>query len=627
MKQMNDSIAVGSLDYVREYALHHLVEAKVQEDARVMGKLYFGLALGYYRSDPLGGIPYLDSSIYFTKKGESVSSQIRSLNAKSSFLKKLGRFKEAKLASLKAYQLSSKGIPDRLFLSAWNVSIIYRYLGQYDSALYYITIADSLAQSSPNERDQYLALQGASNIYLDMKNYDKALQTIRRIPQGPSQSDRMYEELNLGLAYLGLRKPDSALIAFNAAFSIAIAQKDSIEQANLLGHLTRTYMELNLPQKAIESVRQSLEISLRQETHDIIAKNYVVLAELLLQENQTIEGILAAEEALHVAQKYEYIDFEVESLYLLSRLHEIEGDFQTAYRYLDRYQELLKSINEDERLAKAEELKTIYELRQREQEIAVLAQQNTIKDLQLGQQRIVLIASFTVFLLVVIAVVLYYQQYRIKAKQRQLTLEQDVLRTQMNPHFIFNALASIQGFITRNKRKEAATYLAKFGELTRDILEASRMELIPIKKELEMIRNYVSLENARFSKELDLEIRLKGLNAEDELLVPPMMIQPFLENAIKHGFNGREAGKIQVGIEKNEQLLHFSVTDDGLGIVKDQPISEKSLAIQITRDRLDHLKKYTKNLHLSIDNVIGEDGTILGAKVTFDLPIVYAHGG
>ena len=195
----------------------------------------------------------------------------------------------------------------------------------------------------------------------------------------------------------------------------------------------------------------------------------------------------------------------------------------------------------------------------------------------------------------------------------------------MNPHFIFNALASIQGFITRNKRKEAATYLAKFGELTRDILEASRLELIPIKKELEMIRNYISLENARFSKSLKLDVELKGIDPDDELLVPPMMIQPFLENAIKHGFKERESGNIVVGIEKNEQLLHLSVMDDGVGIQRDQPISDKSLAIQITQDRLNHMKKYTKNLQLSINNVVEDDGTVVGVRVTFDLPIVYAH--
>ncbi len=625
LKQMNDSIAVGSLNYVREHAMQYLLEAKTQENAQVIGKLYFGMALGYYRSDPLAGIPFLDSSIYYSEKGAGISNQIRALNAKSSFLKKLGRFKEAKKTSLEAFRLSGLGAGERLFLSAWNVSINYRYLGQYDSALFYITIADSLAQSSTNKRDQYLALQGASNIYLDMRNYDKALQTIRRMPEGTSQGDQMYEELNLGLAYLGLNRPDSALMAFETALSIAVAQKDSIEQANLLAHLTSTYMELNLPDKAIESVRHSLKISVKQETFDIVAKNYLVLAALLLGQDQTEEAIPVAEEALRLAIMHEYVDFEIDALSLLARAHAMQEEHKMAYQYLQQYQELHERRTDEEKVAKVEELKTIYELQQREQKIAALAQENTIKDLQLGQQRIVLIASGVVFLLVVIAVVLFIRQYHAKAKERQLSLEQDVLRIQMNPHFIFNALASIQGFITRNKRKEAATYLAKFGELTRDILEASRLELIPIKKELEMIRNYISLENARFSKSLKLDVELKGIDPDDELLVPPMMIQPFLENAIKHGFKERESGNIVVGIEKNEQLLHLSVMDDGVGIQRDQPISDKSLAIQITQDRLNHMKKYTKNLQLSINNVVEDDGTVVGVRVTFDLPIVYAH--
>ncbi len=625
LNEINDSIATGAFDYASQLSDQKLFQAKAEGNEGVLGQLYFGRALGFYRSDPTSGIPYLDSSIYWTEKGGAVSDHIRSLNAKSTFLKKLGKLNAAKKASLAAYSISKDFAPERLFLSARNLSVTYRNLGKYDSALHFVLLADSLAQLSGDEKQQYLSKQGASNIYLDMKNYQEAIKIIRTLLNGESETDQMYELMNLGSAHLGLNQLDSALYAFKQSMLIAEDHKDSIVMANLLGYMGETYLSGDRPIEAMNSLKRSLLISATSNPDDIVAKNNINLSRALFRMNQPKEAREAAAKALTISRSLGHQSHQLESLRMLAISSEALGSYKGAYEYAMQIQELYEQINEKHRVEKIEELKTLYEMQQRERAILSLAQENKIKDLHLSQQRIVLIASFAVFALVVISVVLYYRQYQTKTRQRQLTLEQDVLRTQMNPHFIFNALASIQGLITRNKRKEAATYLAKFGELTRDILEASKKELIPIEKEIEMVTNYVHLEQIRFSKSLELEISREGFRPDDEMLVPPMILQPFVENSIKHGFKGRESGIIHVHIRRSNGLLHFALKDDGVGFEQIETPNHSSLAIRIIRERLQSLRKYAKNLVLSISNQTDQSGQITGVLVKFNLPVIYAH--
>ncbi|MEQ9298784.1 MAG: histidine kinase [Cyclobacteriaceae bacterium] len=624
LDQVNDSVTSGAFEGSKDLALEWMGQAKKEKNDTVIAQLFFGIALGYYRIDPYAGIPFLDSSIYYSERQENYSASIRYHNAKSSFLKKVGDLQEAKSTSLSAYFLAKAKSPDRLFLSARNVSVNYRLLGQYDSALYYILIADSLARRAGDAKLEYLALQGASNIYLDMKNYEEAIKIIPLL-KGGSPGDEMYELMNLGLAYFGLHALDSSLMAFDRSFLLAEQTNDTIVMATLLGQIGEVYLEQDKLDTAIHTLKKSLFLSKSSKPDDLIAMNNILLSRALTRKGRYQEALKDAERAHAIAKDLMHEEFQLSSLVILGEINSILGNMQAAYDYSLTYRELYHKVNESQRVKTVEILKKQFETERKERQIASLAQQNEIKDLQLDRQQIIMTAAFAIFSLVLVVGILLYRQNRSKQQQRQLSIEQNLLRTQMNPHFIFNALASIQGFITRDNRREAATYLAKFGELTRDILEASRKELIPLTKEIEMIKNYVQLEQVRFSKSLDLEIIQSGFDENDELMVPPMMVQPFLENAIKHGLRGRDSGKISIRIEKNEQVLHLSIEDDGAGLDENVPKSEQSLATTIAKERLHHLRKYEKNLKMNIANRTNETGKVSGVIVTMDLPIIYGH--
>lgn len=625
-RQVSDSISHGALEGTGQLGLEYLPLAEqFQAHDSVRSILHFSIAIGLYRSDVKRGLLHLDSALDLSLKSNSRKVLGRIYNAQSTFHRNLGNSELAKKASLNAYHALVKHDPKNLFSGARTLSIAYRNLQEFDSALFYVLIADSLAQAGNDTTRRYLALQSATNIYLDMELYEEALATNQLlINMSNSLTNHMYDWLNLGSAYQHLGNLDSAMISYNRSLELAQQVHDTIHLANVLSRIGEVYQNDGKPQHALEVLSEALLWASYHTPTDIVAAINLAKANAHLDLNQFNRAIGSAQETLAISRDLSMEHLQLAVLDLLARIYHQAGHNIKAYDHLRLHQQLSVKLNSRERIGKIENLRTQYETTKKEQEIRDLANQNKIKDLQLQQQRLILISALAILLLTILLGFFIYKQYHSKVQQRQLYLEQNLLRTQMNPHFIFNALASIQGFITRNNRAEAATYLAKFGELTRDILEASRTDLISLSKEIEMIENYVHLEQARFSKPLDLDIRLDGIADTDDFKVPPMMIQPFLENAIKHGFKSKESGRIEVVISRTDETLKVLINDDGCGIESSQSGLGASLATKIVRERLQYLKGYAKQLFLTISNRKDEKGNILGVKVDLTLPLSHA---
>lgn len=218
------------------------------------------------------------------------------------------------------------------------------------------------------------------------------------------------------------------------------------------------------------------------------------------------------------------------------------------------------------------------------------------------------------------------QQMRIKA-------ELSALRAQMNPHFLFNTLNSINWFIIKNKPVEASRYLTKFSKLVRTILDNSKAPLISLDKELESLELYIDLESIRFAKKFESEIKLgKSINLRS-LLIPPLIFQPFVENAIWHGLmHKKEPGKLLISIHKVNDILECSIEDNGVGrdfILKEKKsmkAGHKSEGIKITRDRILILDPSLSN-PLLIHDLKNEQGEGIGTKVVLNLPLIFASDG
>jgi len=214
------------------------------------------------------------------------------------------------------------------------------------------------------------------------------------------------------------------------------------------------------------------------------------------------------------------------------------------------------------------------------------------------------------------------QQMRIKA-------ELSALRAQMNPHFLFNTLNSINWFIIKNKPVEASRYLTKFSKLVRTILDNSKQPLITLERELESLELYIDLESIRFTKKFESKIELgEGIDLKT-LLIPPLIFQPFVENAIWHGLmHKKDPGKLLISIRKANHVLECSVIDNGVGrdfistIKQAKKTTHKSEGIKITRERILILDPTLKN-PLLIHDLKNEKGEGIGTNVVLNLPILF----
>ncbi len=215
--------------------------------------------------------------------------------------------------------------------------------------------------------------------------------------------------------------------------------------------------------------------------------------------------------------------------------------------------------------------------------------------------------------------------------QRKMTeVEMQALRAQMNPHFIFNCLNSINRYIVKSDQTTASLYLTKFAKLIRLILDNSNNKNVILTNELEALKLYIEMEALRFDKKFTYEIKVESNLGTDTVEVPPLIIQPYVENAIWHGLLHKETnGHLSVRVCMcSETMLEVVIEDNGIGREKARELksktatSRKSLGMQLTENRLSLLNKHAE-LNASIEIIDLQNGgsEALGTKVILKIPV------
>jgi sensor histidine kinase YesM len=207
------------------------------------------------------------------------------------------------------------------------------------------------------------------------------------------------------------------------------------------------------------------------------------------------------------------------------------------------------------------------------------------------------------------------------------------LRSQMNPHFIFNALNTIQGFVYSNDKKSASSYLGKFSQLIRKILDSSNKQTITLEEEIEILQLYTDIEKARFGESLNVTINIDPALDLESILIPPMLIQPYVENAIKHGlFHKPEEKTLIIRVSKAEEqdAVEVVIDDNGIGRERSKEINKSrighhSFAIAANEKRIDLINQtIDKKTRLKIIDKINADGSPAGTTVIITIPMVFA---
>jgi tetratricopeptide (TPR) repeat protein len=307
-----------------------------------------------------------------------------------------------------------------------------------------------------------------------------------------------------------------------------------------------------------------------------------------------------------------------------------KGELRKAIGYQYLYYQSRDSMNSAQQGRQLEMLMAEAEAERTDQKIRTLARDNELNQLRLSQARFRFIAAGAGVVIISLFLLLYFQRKRWMAEQKSISLEQKLLRSQMNPHFIFNSLASIQNFIVNQKANEASIYLSRFSQLVRNILDNSIEEYVPVQKEVETIQHYLELQQVRYAGQFTYKLMVDEKIDEESMMIPPMLAQPFIENAIEHGIRYKETtGHIDIRFRLEDNLIRFEVEDDGVGREKSREIELKqkqghrSLSTSITHDRLTKLNKKLKTkIHLEITDLKNDLGEACGTRVSFGIPVV-----
>jgi len=274
------------------------------------------------------------------------------------------------------------------------------------------------------------------------------------------------------------------------------------------------------------------------------------------------------------------------------------GEKDRSIALLETLTDLQEETFENENSQGISEMFALHQIQAKDHSIKKLNENIQVNDLKLKQNQLMLIIAMLTVLLLFIVIGLLYFIHKQRKKQEDIEktqLQQQLLRTQMEPHFIFNTLSTLQSFIRLEKNEAAIKYLNQFSRLLRSNLELSRENLVPLSEEINALENYLSLQQMRHEHAFHYEIHLPDEQDLDALMVPPMLIQPFVENAILHGIDLHEKnGKISIELALNHPILSVNITDSGKKIAEKIQIQHSSLSRTISKERLQLLAKEYK---------------------------------
>ena len=428
----------------------------------------------------------------------------------------------------------------------------------------YLTIANSIYQQQKNIYRIATTYTVLSSAYVKQGNYVdgklnaiKALQLFESIKSYKKMTDAY---LNLGICYDYTNKKDSALYCYRKALELATLNPYKLMETDVCNNMAILFDDWQLIDSANKYYTRAFNLAKASKNYEMIA---------------LVAGNLA--------------ELNAERL----------KNYQLAYEYERVSAEATDSLTIEEKTKAFNELLVKFETKELADKSEILKKANELQKIKLQQKSVIIIGLILLMTLLSITGVMWMYYNKIKIKQEIIELEQKQLRSQMKPHFLFNALNSIQHFILKNDTLKANNYLSEYATLIRKALNISSETSISLHDEIAYLENYLTLELLRFEDKFSYQILLREGVDKFNSHIPPMIIQPFIENAIHHGLRHQssKAGKLLITFEATGTNLICTVDDNGIGINASQKNKETlmkvyaSKGIDITQKRLALISK------------------------------------
>lgn len=495
-----------------------------------------------------------------------------------------------------------------------DMATLYKEAGDYQSALDYLTISSEFAKANNTDWDM---TGEKTEIWRLTGQYDSAFFYLRKeLLKNP---DDRFTKQDLGATFLMANQYDSALVLFKEVLPEfrKINRANGIVLVPILYYTGSAYAGKKEYETALIYAREAIANALIRNRRPDMMNGYKLLSDVY---------------------------------------HGLRNN-DSAYFYIQKYIELKDSIQNRQFLFRLNSFKKAAEDDKKQAQIMLLDQDNKIKQQQLKQETSV--KKFLIIVLIILMMTgififrnlvlkrkndklrqtqaeqewkmkhLESEKKQIELQRRAARLEMQALRAQMNPHFIFNSLSSINWYIMENDKDTASDYLTRFSRLIRMVLN-SQKPMIPLEDELKMLQLYLDMERLRLNNSFDYSITFTNAIDAGNISIPPMLLQPFCENAIWHGLTNLPAGRqgkdghghININIKTEGSELECTITDNGIGrkqaaaFGKKTARKEKSLGLEITRERLALFNEENNtNANFEIVDMTDENEMASGTKV------------
>lgn len=576
-----------------------------------------------------------------SKLAKYIPGEIYGLNALGVIYRNISNYQKSIQLHKKAIELSET-IENTEFkiISLNNVGVAYRRMDLVKPALDFHTAALDIARSveKTNEVITYniaVSQNSIGNIYLILEQYKLAIKQFKKSLKIEKQmGNRLGLAINyqnIGFAQEAQGNYEKALKNFRLSLEYNNQINSNLGRSICYNSIGKVLIKQDKLFDAKIIIEKALQKALVIKDQFYIATSYINLGWVLKKMGKHSKAEYYLLKGHEVAKRFSLNLSIVESSKHLADLYSLTSRPQLAYEVYKEGIELEKTINNDRNLRYVNDVIIQYENEAKNRQIALM--ENKLEMFNMQFERNKTIFWYSILGLFILAASLYavYRNRKLQQDKQILTLEQDMLRSQMNPHFIFNSLNSIKLYIINNEKHNAVYYLNKFSKLIRKILVASSEKESSLADELDTMHLYMNIENIRFSNEIDFQVSVDTNININNIKVPSLMLQPFLENALWHGLSSKKDDKkVTVNVFRtSEEFVGISITDNGIGraqarkIQNEKLIKRKSVGIAITKARLANFSKsYTNDFSIKIEDLYDASKTAIGTKVLVKVPTV-----
>lgn len=547
----------------------------------------FNKGLVYFnRSDYRASLEHYTKAFAYFKKEQDSSAMAKILNSIGVTYMYLGDHTQSLKTYLYVLKIQEEiGLDNSLNYAntLCNIGILYKNIDQLSKAISNHQNALKIYRARDYKLGTANTLGNLGVIYDQLNNPAKAVELYK-------ESNELYKSIgderglassltNLGIAYTSLSNYDEALRCLNQSISMYDKWKD--------------YTNLGVVKRSIGIVYMTMA----DKNLIDITDGYNKAADYFN------ESILDAKKAHHIKN-------QLTTLADLSQVYYKQGHYKRAFEVKEQSDILKDSILSEDKRAEIVRLEEQYAF---DKKASLLKASNdkeqALAALEIKRQKEIknssIIGGGALVGIVVFGLVVYKRKRDAIALKKEAEFKTTVvetelkaLRAQMNPHFIFNSLNSINDFIAKNDANAAQNYLTKFAKIMRQTLESSNQKEITLDEDLKLLELYLQIEAMRLKYKFTYEIKLDDALDLENTLIPPLILQPFIENSIWHGISNKKGkGHIIVELKKQSDMLLCSVDDDGVGRQKLQAMKEKkSMGVAITKSRIEIINKL-KNSH------------------------------